>query len=150
MQYGSLRRLVQILALISQSASCSVVSDSLWSHDCILPGSSVQWILQARYWSGLPFPSPEDLPDPGIELRSPTLKGDSLPNVWNVEVSLNLCSGWRPHILKLMIEICVIKEQKIYFGWLVYYCCIESRNCFLLAMNLCIYLRTFASKVLKV
>ena len=24
-------------------------------------------------WSGLPFPSPEDLPDPGIEPRSPTL-----------------------------------------------------------------------------
>ena len=26
-----------------------------------------------EYWSGLPFPSPEDLPDPGIELASPTL-----------------------------------------------------------------------------
>ena len=26
-----------------------------------------------EYWSGLPFPSPEDLPDPGIELRSPAL-----------------------------------------------------------------------------
>ena len=25
------------------------------------------------YWSGLPFPSPEDLPDPGIEQGSPTL-----------------------------------------------------------------------------
>ena len=26
-----------------------------------------------EYWSGLPFPSPEDLPDPGIKSRSPTL-----------------------------------------------------------------------------
>ena len=26
-----------------------------------------------EYWSGLPFPSPEHLPDPAIELRSPTL-----------------------------------------------------------------------------
>ena len=26
-----------------------------------------------EYWSGLPFPSPVDLPDPGIEPRSPTL-----------------------------------------------------------------------------
>ena len=26
-----------------------------------------------EYWSGLPFPSPEDLPDPGIESGSPTL-----------------------------------------------------------------------------
>ena len=33
-----------------------------------------------EYWSGLPFPSPEDLPNPGIELGSPTLQGDSLPS----------------------------------------------------------------------
>ena len=26
-----------------------------------------------EYWSGLPFPSPEDLPNPGIKSRSPTL-----------------------------------------------------------------------------
>ena len=26
-----------------------------------------------EYWSGLPFPSPGDLPDPGIELKSPEL-----------------------------------------------------------------------------
>ena len=32
-----------------------------------------------EYWSGLPFPSPGDLPDPGIEQVSPTLQTDSLP-----------------------------------------------------------------------
>ena len=32
-----------------------------------------------QYWSGLPFPSPGDHPDPGIELRSPALQADSLP-----------------------------------------------------------------------
>ena len=31
-----------------------------------------------EYWSGLPFPSPGDLPDPGIELGSPVLQADSL------------------------------------------------------------------------
>ena len=31
-------------------------------------------------WSGLPFPSPGDLPDPGIEPRSPTLQADALPS----------------------------------------------------------------------
>ena len=31
-----------------------------------------------EYWSGLPFPSPGDLPKPGIEPRSPTLQGDAL------------------------------------------------------------------------
>ena len=30
------------------------------------------------YWSGLPFPSPEDLPNPGIEPGSPALQADSL------------------------------------------------------------------------
>ena len=32
------------------------------------------------YWSGLSFPSPGDLPDPGIEPRSPALQVDSLPS----------------------------------------------------------------------
>ena len=32
-----------------------------------------------EYWSGLPFPSPEDVPDPGFEPGSPVLQADSLP-----------------------------------------------------------------------
>ena len=39
----------------------------------------VHGILQAKYWSWLPFPSPGDLPDPGIEPGSPALQVDSLP-----------------------------------------------------------------------
>ena len=31
-----------------------------------------------EYWSGLPFPSPRGLPDPGIELGSPALQADAL------------------------------------------------------------------------
>ena len=33
-----------------------------------------------EYWSGLPFPSPGDLPDPGIEPGSPALQVDALPS----------------------------------------------------------------------
>ena len=33
-----------------------------------------------EYWSGLPFPSPGDLPDSGIEPGSPTLQADALPS----------------------------------------------------------------------
>ena len=33
-----------------------------------------------EYWRGLPFPSPGDLPNPGIEARSPALQVDSLPS----------------------------------------------------------------------
>ena len=32
-----------------------------------------------EYWSGYPFSSPGDLPNPGIEPRSPVLQADSLP-----------------------------------------------------------------------
>ena len=45
-----------------------------------------------EYWSGLPFPSPGDLPDPGIEPRSPTLQADALTTVaWR---SLNSEHKW--------------------------------------------------------
>ena len=33
-----------------------------------------------QYWSGLPFPSPGYLPDPGIEPGFPALQADSLPS----------------------------------------------------------------------
>jgi len=33
-----------------------------------------------EYWSGLPFPPPGDLPDPGIKPRSTSLQADSLPS----------------------------------------------------------------------
>ena len=36
--------------------------------------------FRQEYWSGLPFPSPGDLPNPGIEPRSPALQADILPS----------------------------------------------------------------------
>ena len=36
--------------------------------------------FRQEYWSGLPFPSPGDLSDPGIEPRSPALQADALPS----------------------------------------------------------------------
>ena len=35
-------------------------------------------LSRQEYWSGLPFPSPGDLPNPGIRPRSPALQADSL------------------------------------------------------------------------
>ena len=40
---------------------------------------SMEFFMQ-EYWSGLPFPSPGDLPDPGIEPGSPALQADALPS----------------------------------------------------------------------
>ena len=49
--------------------------------DCSLPGSSVHGILQAILeWVATSLPSPGDLPNPGIEPRSPTLQANSWPS----------------------------------------------------------------------
>ena len=58
--------------------SCSVVFDFCNPVDCSLPGSSVHGFSRQGYWSGLPFPSPGDLPNPGIEPESPTSRADAL------------------------------------------------------------------------
>ena len=47
-----------------------------WTVDCQAP-LSMEFSRQ-EYWSGLPFPSLGDLPDPGIEPGSPVLQADSL------------------------------------------------------------------------
>ena len=44
-----------------------------------------------EYWSWLPFPSPGDLPDPGIKFGSPTLQADSLLTaLWGNPAKLNV------------------------------------------------------------
>ena len=56
---------------------------TLWDlMNCSPPGSSVHGILQARIleWVGCHSLSPGDLPNPGIEPRSPSLLADSLPS----------------------------------------------------------------------
>ena len=62
--------------------SHSVVSDSLQSHGLQptrLAPPSIGFSRQ-ECWSGLPRPPPGNLPDPGIEPRSPILQADSLPS----------------------------------------------------------------------
>ena len=49
-----------------------------WTGACQAP-LSIGFSRQ-RYWSGLTFPSPEDLPDSAIKPRSPALQADSLPS----------------------------------------------------------------------
>ena len=46
--------------------------------DCSPPDSSGHGLSRQEYWSGLPFPTPGDLPNPGIKPGSPTLQADSL------------------------------------------------------------------------
>ena len=58
--------------------SCAWLFSTPWTvaHQAPL---SMEFSRQ-EYWSGLLFPSPEDLPDPGIEPRSPKLQADALPS----------------------------------------------------------------------
>ena len=48
-----------------------------------------------EYWSGLPFPSPGDLPEPGIKPRSPVLQADSLPSELPGKPTQNKSDGKR-------------------------------------------------------
>ena len=70
-------------------SNCEWVSE--WSHFSCVWLFAILWTVahqtllsmgfsRQEYWSGLPFSSPEDLPDPGIELRFPTRQVDSLPS----------------------------------------------------------------------
>ena len=56
--------------------SCSVVSDSLRPHGLLAHQAPLSMgFSRQEYWSRLPFPSPGDLPDPGINPTSPALAG---------------------------------------------------------------------------
>ena len=72
--------LTQSVLLVLSRSHCLTLCDS---KNFGLPGSSVHGIFQQECWSGLPIPSPGDLPDPGIKPASPVspvLQVDSLPS----------------------------------------------------------------------
>ena len=63
-----------IKVLVTQSCPTSCDLGTVACQAPLTMGFSRQ-----KYWSGLPFPSSEDLPDSGIEPRSPALQADCLP-----------------------------------------------------------------------
>ena len=75
--------------------SCPTLCDPI---DYSLPGFSIHGISRQENWSGLPFPSPGYLPNPGIESRSPTLQADASPSESSVQFSCSVVSNsLRPH-----------------------------------------------------
>ena len=56
--------------------SCVQLFETPWTVAHQAPSS--MGFSRQEYWSGLPFPSPGDLPYPGIEHRSPALQADAL------------------------------------------------------------------------
>ena len=57
--------------------SCSTLCDP-WT--VAYQASPSMEFYRQEYWSGVPFPSPGHLPDPGMEPRSPALQADALPS----------------------------------------------------------------------
>ena len=68
------------MSVCSVSVSCSVMSDSVTPQTVAHQVPLSMGFSRQEYWSRLPFPSPGDLPNSGIEPSSPTLQADSLPS----------------------------------------------------------------------
>ena len=64
---------------VNVSVSCSAMSDSAIPWTVARQALLSMGFPRQEYWSGLPFPSPGDLPNPGIKPRSPALQADSFP-----------------------------------------------------------------------
>ena len=67
-----------------------------------------------RIWRGLPFPSPGDLPNPGIEPESPALQVDSLPTEIQGKRLINMMHIKRAENSRVMISHCQVKEENDY------------------------------------
>ena len=73
-------------------------------------------LSRQEYWSELPFPSPGDLPDLGIELWSPTMQADSLPSEpprMPVDLVKGICTSWHQGLT------CVQQGQEMSTPWTV-------------------------------
>ena len=80
-----------------------------------------------EYWSGLPFPSPGDLPYPGIKTGSPALQVDSLPPSE---------SPGKPEYIYVRVcaYICV---------WIYVYVCIYTHICAHMYIHMCTHTHTY-------
>ena len=76
--------------------SCLTICNGM---DCIPPRSSVMGSSRQEYWSGFPFLSPGDPPDPGTKAGSPTLQAYFLPSEPPGKVIL----GWSKSSFRLSI-----------------------------------------------
>ena len=70
----------QDVKLKVKSVTGSVMSDPLTTWAVARQAPLSMEFSRQEYWSGLPFPSPGDLPYPGVELKPPAFQADSLPS----------------------------------------------------------------------
>ena len=65
-------------ACVLSRSSCVQLFATLWT--VARQGPLSMGFSRQEYWSGLPFPSPGHLPDPGLTLGSPALQAESIPS----------------------------------------------------------------------
>ena len=89
-----------------------------------------------EYWSGLPFPSPGDLPNPGVKPRSPALQADALPS----EPPGPCCHKWKHFFLfyDWVIFHPAMKKNK----YAIFHICIHTCIC------ICIHTHTHTLHIL--
>ena len=78
-----------------------------WTVACQAPLS--MGFSRQEYWSGLPFPSPRDLPDPGIKPRSSALQAGSLPSEPSEKPMTNLDSILKSKDITLLTKVHILK-----------------------------------------
>ena len=101
--------------------SCLAVSDSLQLHG--FTGSSVHGDSPGK--SGLPFPPPGDLLDPGIEPRSPTLQADSLPSELSGKPMITRVGSLS--ILQGIFLTQELNQGLLHCRWILYQLCYQGR-----------------------
>ena len=124
-------RLLPHLVIVN-NASMNIWEVKLLSHVqlFVIPWTAAYQVLPSmefsrqEYWSGLPFPSPGELPDPGIESRSPTWQTDTLPtvptgNIWvHIPFWISLCFLWYIYpgveLLDCMVVLFLVSLRNLY------------------------------------
>ena len=92
-----------------------------WKSLCCIPLFATPWTVAYQvslsmdffnheYWSGLSFPAPEDLLNPGIEPRSPALQADSL--MFSYQGS--------PSYLGELLKYCIFSHYVPAWGWIFF------------------------------
>ena len=81
--HQGLEKVTRIVVVVFVAQLCLTLCDPMdcsppWTIACQAPLS--MGFSKQEYWSGLPFPFPEHLLDPGIEPRSPALQAEFLPS----------------------------------------------------------------------
>ena len=75
---SELKGLLLLLLLLLSRFTCVQLCATPWTVAPQAP--PYMGLSRQEYWSGLPFPSLGDIPDPGIEPSSPALQADALPS----------------------------------------------------------------------